>query len=204
MTNLKSQLILEQTLILDEWQTIKMPKIEQEIKKQAGKVVQFKLTGEDYPTEAQINQTTFPEIGKILLPLKVLLKHQVTLQARIENKEIGFWLDTHEELEKNISLLGDINRYPLLAVHVEKFSDGRIFSLGNQLRTKYGYRNTLRAFGDVLRDQLFFLKRSGFNSYLIRQDRDALDAINGLKDFTEPYQGALDVRDPVWKRGKRS
>ena len=92
----------------------------------------------------------------------------------------------------------------LVAVHVDKFSDGRIFSLGNQLRNKHGFKNTLRAFGDVLRDQLFFLKRSGFNSYLIRQDRDPIDALKGLGDFSEPYQGALDIKDPAWKRIKRS
>ena len=204
MTILNSQLIVEQSIVKDEWQTVDVPKINQEVKKQAGKVVLFKLTGEDYPTEEQIIQTVLPSTGKILLPLKVLIRHQENLQGRIENQEIGFWLSTHEELENSVSLLGDINRYPLVAVHVDKFSDGRIFSLGNQLRNKHGFKNTLRAFGDVLRDQLFFLKRSGFNSYLIRQDRDPIDALKGLGDFSEPYQGALDIKDPAWKRIKRS
>ena len=204
MTLLNSQLIVEQSIVKDEWQTVDVPKINQEVKKQAGKVVLFKLTGEDYPTEEQIIHAVLPSTGKILLPLKVLIRHQENLQGRIENQEIGFWLSTHEELENSVSLLGDINRYPLVAVHVDKFSDGRIFSLGNQLRNKHGFKNTLRAFGDVLRDQLFFLKRSGFNSYLIRQDRDPIDALKGLGDFSEPYQGALDIKDPAWKRIKRS
>jgi uncharacterized protein (DUF934 family) len=100
-------------------------------------------------------------------------------------------------------LLQNINQYPLIGVYIEKFSDGRIFSLANQLRTKYRFKNNLRAFGDVLRDQLFFLKRSGFNSYLIRKDRNAKDALKGLSDFSDPYQGALDIKEPVWKRVKR-
>jgi uncharacterized protein (DUF934 family) len=203
MTILNSQLIHEQTIIKDEWQTIELPKITQEVKKQAGKVVLFKLTGEEYPTEEQVNQTIVPESGKILLPLKVLIKYQESLRERIKNQDIGFWFSTHEEIESAIILLGDINQFPLIAVHVEKFSDGRIFSLANQLRTKYEFKNNLRAFGDVLRDQLFFLKRSGFNSYLIRKDRDAKDALKGLSDFSNPYQGALDITDPVWKRIKR-
>ena len=61
----------------------------------------------------------------------------------------------------------------------------------------------MRAFGDVLRDQIFFLKRSGFNSFLIRKDRDAKDAIKSLDDFSDPYQGASDISEPVWKRIKR-
>jgi len=92
----------------------------------------------------------------------------------------------------------------MIAVHVERFADGRIFSIGNLLRTRYGFNNTLRAFGDVLRDQLFFLKRSGFDSYLIRADRSAEDALQGLKDFSQPYQGAVDINQPVWRRVNRS
>jgi uncharacterized protein (DUF934 family) len=203
MTIINSQLINEQTVIKDEWQTIELPKINQEVKKQAGKVVLFKLTGEEYPTEEQVNQTVVPDSGKVLLPLKVLIKHHESLKKRIKNQDVGFWFATHEEIERAILLLGDINQFPLIAVYVEKFSDGRIFSLANQLRTKYRFKNNLRAFGDVLRDQLFFLKRSGFNSYLIRKDRDPNDALKGLSDFSNPYQGAADIKDPVWKRIKR-
>jgi uncharacterized protein (DUF934 family) len=61
----------------------------------------------------------------------------------------------------------------------------------------------MRAFGDVLRDQLFFLKRSGFDSYLIRADRNAEDALQSLKDFSQPYQGAVDDHLPVWRRVNR-
>ena len=203
MTIINSQLIHEKMIIEDEWQTVELPKINQEVKKQAGKVVLFKLTGEEYPTEEQVNQTDVPSSGKVLLPLKVLIKHQEFLKERIKNQDIGFWFATHEEIESQILLLQNINQYPLIAVYIEKFSDGRIFSLANQLRTKYRFKNNLRAFGDVLRDQLFFLKRSGFNSYLIRKDRNAKDALKGLSDFSDPYQGALDIKEPVWKRVKR-
>jgi uncharacterized protein (DUF934 family) len=55
-----------------------------------------------------------------------------------------------------------MNNLPCIAVSTKKFADGRIFSIGNLLRMKYKYKNELRAIGDVLRDQLFFLKRSGF------------------------------------------
>lgn len=203
MTTIKSQLIYDKTIIKDEWLTIELPKINVEVKKQAGKVVLFKLTGEEYPTEEQINKAVFPSSGKILLHLKVLIKHQELLKNRIKNQDIGFWFATHEEIEDSLLLLGDINQFPLIAVNIEKFSDGRIFSRGKQLRIKYGFNKTLRAFGDVLRDQLFFLKRSGFNSYLIRKDRDAIDALKGLNDFSNPYQGALDTINPAWKRIKR-
>jgi uncharacterized protein (DUF934 family) len=122
----------------------------------------------------------------------------------VVNKEIGIWLATHEVLESLATAEPDLNVFPLIAVHVERFADGRIFSLGNLLRTRYGFNNTLRAFGDVLRDQLFFLKRSGFDSYLIRADRNAEEALQSLTDFTQPYQGAVDNTQPVWRRVHRS
>ena len=188
-----SQLIKDKKIVENDWVIAELAKIEEIEKKQAGKVVAFKLSGEDYPTSGQVSKTTFPEKGKILLPLKVFILHQGKLKERIEKDEIGIWLFTHEEIHKFIEKLGDLNKFPLIAINVGKFADGRIFSLGNQLR----------AIGDVLRDQIYFLKRSGFTSYLIRKDRDAKDAIKGLDDFSEPYQGAVDILEPAWKRIKR-
>tara|TARA_B100000767_G_C19749849_1_gene530258 strand:- start:1283 stop:1885 length:603 start_codon:yes stop_codon:yes gene_type:complete len=198
-----SQLIKNKQIVENDWLTVDLAKVEEVVRMQAGKVVAFKLSGEDYPTEEQVSKTIFSGTGKILLPLKVFLLHQDKLKKRITKKEIGIWLSTHEEIDKYIQLIGDLNDFPLIAIHVEKFADGRIFSIGNQLRNKYNFTNELRAIGDILRDQIFFLKRSGFNSYLIRKDRDALDAINGLDDFSEPYQGAVDILEPAWKRNKR-
>ena len=201
--NMKSQLILNNKIVEDDWETIMLPQIAVEVKKQAGKVVMFKLTGDDSPTPEQVNNTKFSASGNIILPMKVFLKHKGQLQTRLKNKEIGIWIDTHEEIESFIEEIKDINAFPILAIRVGKFADGRIFSLGSQLRTKFKYKNILRAFGDVLRDQLFFLKRTGFDSYLIREDRNANDALNALKDFTLPYQGAINDPMPAWKKVNR-
>ena len=200
---MRSQLIKGRNIVKDDWITAELAKAEQIVRMQAGRVVAFKLSGEDYPTNEQVSKTIFPDTGKVLLPLKVFILHQEKLRGRLANEEIGIWFSTHEEIHKFIGAIGDLNNFPLIAIHVEKFADGRIFSIGNQLRNKYNFKNELRAFGDVLRDQIFFLKRSGFNSYLIRKDRDAEDATKGLNDFSDPYQGASDILEPVWKRIKR-
>lgn len=188
----------------DAWTIVQLPASQAEERKQAGKVVLFKLTGEQTVTEAQISETTIPTTGKIIVPLSVFIARKNALVSRINAGEIGIWLDTHETLESLISAVDDINKCPIIAVHVERFADGRIFSLGTLLRTRYGFKNELRAFGDVLRDQLFFLKRSGFNSFLIRADRSAADAITSLNDFSQPYQGAVDESLPVFKRYNRT
>ena len=200
---MKSQLILNNRIVEDDWETIMLPKIDVEVKKQAGKVVMFKLTGDNSPTPEQVDKTKFSNSGNVILPMKVFLKHKIQLQTRLKNKEIGIWIDTHEEIESFIEEIEDINAFPIFAIRVGKFADGRIFSIGSQLRTKFKYKNILRAFGDVLRDQLFFLKRTGFDSYLIREDRNANDALNALKDFTLPYQGSINDPMPAWKKVNR-
>jgi uncharacterized protein (DUF934 family) len=200
---MKSQLILNNRIVEDDWETIMLPKIDVEVKKQAGKVVMFKLTGDNSPTPEQVDKTKFSNSGNVILPMKVFLKHKIQLQTRLKNKEIGIWIDTHEEIESFIEEIEDINAFPIFAIRLGKFADGRIFSIGSQLRTKFKYKNILRAFGDVLRDQLFFLKRTGFDSYLIREDSNANDALNALKDFTLPYQGSINDPMPAWKKVNR-
>ena len=200
---LNSQLILNQSISPDEWTFVPLPSGNEEVKKQAGKVVLFKLTGEWLPTELQIDETVITQAGKIILPLSVYLKNRDALQARLKNNEIALWLATHETLDALLVSEKDINVFPLIAVFVERFQDGRIFTLGNLLRTRYQFKNTLRAFGDVLQDQLFYLKRSGFDSYLIKTGKDVHEALKALQSFSDPYQGAVDIKEPVWKRKVR-
>lgn len=198
-----SNLIVNNAIADDEWTLVNLPAGQVEERKQAGKVVLFKLTGEKTTTEEQVANTIIPTTGKVIVPLSVFVARKAELQARINAAEVGVWLATHEVLETLTENQADLNSMPVIAVYVERFPDGRIFSLGTLLRTRYGFKNELRAFGDVLRDQLFFLKRSGFSSYLIRADRSAEDAIASLQDFSKPYQGAVDEANPVFRRYNR-
>ena len=191
------------SIIDDPWTIVQLPASQLEERKQAGKVVLFKLTGEKTVTDAQIATTVIPATGNIIVPLSVFIARKSELESRIQQGSAGIWLATHEALEDLISNIADINVLPVIAVHVERFADGRIFSLGTLLRTRYGFKNELRAFGDVLKDQLFFLKRAGFTSYQIRADRSASDALTSLNDFSQPYQGAVDEPRPVFARYNR-
>ena len=199
-----SNLIKDNAIAADEWTRVSPPSLgEETVRKQAGKVVLFKLTGEETFTAEQIAATQIPATGKLLVPFTVWRANQDALASRLSKGEVGLLIATHEAIEEVIAEVKDINAFALIAVYVERFADGRIFSIGNLLRTRYGFKHDLRAVGDVLRDQLFFLKRSGFNSYLIRADRSAEEALASLKDFSEPYQGAVDNTQPAWRRVSR-
>ena len=192
------------SIVENEWTCVNLPASQAEQRVQAGKVVLFKLTGDKSVTDEQIATTVIFATGKVIVPLSVFIARKDALVSRINAGEIGVWLDTHEVLEHLVENQTDLNALPIIAIHVERFADGRIFSLGTLLRTRYGYKNELRAFGDVLKDQLFFLKRSGFTSFLIRADRSATDAMTSLHDFSQPYQGAVDESQPVFKRYHRT
>ena len=199
-----SNLIKDNAIAADEWTRVSPPSLgEETVRKQAGKVVLFKLTGEETFTAEQIAATQIPATGKVLVPFTVWRANQDALASRLSKGEVGLLIATHEAIEEVIAEVKDINAFALIAVYVERFADGRIFSIGNLLRTRYDFKHDLRAVGDVLRDQLFFLKRSGFNSYLIRADRSAEEALASLKDFSEPYQGAVDNTQPAWRRVSR-
>jgi uncharacterized protein (DUF934 family) len=198
-----SNLIRNNAIVPDEWTVVNLPVVEEAVRKQAGKVVLFKLTGEQSATLEQIADTQIPATGKVIVPLTVWLARKSELSARQAKGEVGVWLAPHETVETLTNVESNLNQFPIIGIYHERHGDGRPFSMAFLLRTRYGYANELRVFGDVLRDQLFFYKRCGFNSFLIRADRSAEDALASLKDFSMPYQGAVDEKLPVWRRVNR-
>jgi uncharacterized protein (DUF934 family) len=187
----------------DNWQFVRLPAIEEEVKKQAGKVVQFKLTNAESATAAQIAGTEVPA-GKVVLPLSVWLARKAEFAGRVAAGEVGVWLETYELVETLAQSEPDLNVFPIIGVFIERHPDGRAYSTASLLRTRYGFKNELRAFGDVLRDQLFFLLRCGFSAFVVRADRSTEEAVSAFKDFTEPYQGAVVVDQPLWRRHARN
>jgi uncharacterized protein (DUF934 family) len=199
-----SNLIKNNFIVEDEWTLIALPApAEEAVRKQAGKVVIFKVTGEPAATPEQIAGTQVPPTGKVILPLSVWRARKDEFAERLAKGEIGVWMDSFEILEDLVSSVDDINSLPLIAVNFPRFVDGRGFSIASLLRTRYGYKNELRSIGDVLRDQLYFMKRCGFDAFKIRADRSAEEALASLRDFSEPYQGAVDNPLPVWRRHAR-
>jgi uncharacterized protein (DUF934 family) len=195
-----SKLIVDNAVVSDDWTLVTLPVIEEEVRKQAGKVVIFKITGEAAATAEQIAGTVIPESGKVIIPLTVWQARKTELEPRLKAGELGIWLESFELVEDLIASIADINLLPVIAINFPRFIDGRGYSLATLLRTRYGFHNQLRSIGDVLRDQLFYMRRCGFNAYAIRADRSAADALASLRDFSQPYQGAVNIAQPVWRR----
>ena len=126
---------------------------------------------------------------------------------------LDYWRDNRERLSRHkgkiaVCLNGDDNledisdsleQFELIALEFPKFTDGRSYSHARLLRDRCGYRGEIRAVGDVLRDQLFFMQRCGIDSFHLREDKNPDDALKGLSDFTVKYQTAADGVLPVYK-----
>lgn len=135
--------------------------------------------------------------GKTIVPLTVWQAQHAALKAR---SDIGVWIASHERPEV---LKDDVATLPVIAVDFPKFADGRGYSIAYNLRTRLGYKGELRAIGDVLRDQMFYMQRVGFNSFATRPDRNIHDALKSLSDFSEKYQASVDENLPLFKRRMR-
>ena len=82
----------------------------------------------------------------------------------------------------------------LIALHFPKFRDGRAYSQARLLRETLGFRGTLRATGDILRDQLHFLVRAGFDSFEVKKVADAEAFALTARRYSVFYQPTGDGR----------
>ena len=132
--------------------------------------------------------------GQVIIPLDLWLAQRDQLSAR---SDIGVWLESDQVAEQ---LGADAAKLPLIAINFPTFMDGRGFSTGRLLRERFGFTGELRAIGNYMRDQLFYLKRCGFNAFDCNEDMDAEAALASLSDFSESYQAAVDQPIPLYRR----
>jgi len=132
--------------------------------------------------------------GEVIVPLCVWTAQRDQLSQR---NDIGVWLDSDQNAEE---LGDDAAGLPLIAVNFPGFMDGRGFSLGRLLRERFGFTGELRAIGNFMRDQLYYLKRCGFNAFDCNDEINQEAALASLSDFTESYQAAADQPVPLYRR----
>ncbi len=129
-----------------------------------------------------------------LLPLEMALLQAERVRSAAR---IGIWLAPHDDPAQAVPLLAHV---ALVGVLFPKFTDGRGYSTAVLLRTRYNWRGELRALGDVLQDQLFALRRVGFDSFALRADRDPAAALQAFAPFSGAYQGSVDNPLPHFRR----
>lgn len=96
-------------------------------------------------------------------------------------------------------LLPHLGRIQLIEVNFPVFGDGRGYSAARVLR-EAGYAGELRAVGDVLVDQIAYMRRCGFDAFAPDHPLNPADAEAAFGRFGEVYQPTTDGRAPIWAK----
>lgn len=131
----------------------------------------------------------------IIVPLKFWNNHRAELDDYLG--EATIWLDSHENVN---DIPGPLEKFPLIALNFPIFSDGRSYTNARELREQLGYKGEIRAVGDVLRDQLFYMHRCGFDAFALRHDQDPDLCLKAFEDFKTGYQSSVDQPLPLFRR----
>jgi uncharacterized protein (DUF934 family) len=131
----------------------------------------------------------------LIVPLAFWLEHRQELKQR--SGKTAVWLESNE---LPAALGEDLHSFALIALNFPVFSDGRAYSSARELRSNFMFKGELRAIGDVLRDQLFYMARCGFDAFVLREDQDIDSALAAFADFQEGYQVSVDKPQPLFRR----
>jgi len=135
------------------------------------------IVSDDWQLIRDVNFSDLPKSGKIIVPLALWLEFKAQLILR---QNCGVWLAAGEEVSQ---ISEDLTYLDLIALDFPQFSDGRHYSSAAILRQVYAFKGEIRAIGDVLKDQLQAMSRVGFNSFMVRSDKDLNDALQGLNSL---------------------
>ena len=133
-----------------------------------------------------------PLHGPVILSVDRWLADRESLVHR--NGEIGVRLRNDQSLE---DIAEDLYRFGMVALEFPAFKDGRAYTQARLLRDRYRFDGEVRAFGDVLRDQLMFMQRCGIDAFEVRKQGDAEAFEAAVNEISVFYQPATDARQPV-------
>lgn len=163
------------------------------------KLIKNGALAENYWTILKL--ATGPEVLKaapgksFIVPLKFWQNYREEIADY--NGNIALWLDSDESVEQ---IAGELPGMSLVALNFPVFSDGRSYSNARELRQRYDFKGEIRAIGDVLRDQLYYMSRCGFDAFELRQDQDPEVCLQAFSDFKTGYQASITEPDPLFRR----
>ena len=148
-----------------------------------------------------VKEASDPEIlhvtqdRNLIVPIKFWNMYKLEIEDYLGN--ITIWLNSDEFLDE---IKEELNTFSLIALNFPVFSDGRPYTIARELRQSGRFSGEIRAVGDVLRDQIFYMSQCGFDSFLLRHDQDPDSCIEALDDFKANYQSTVLEENPLFRR----
>jgi uncharacterized protein (DUF934 family) len=135
-----------------------------------------------------------PATGKPIVTLARYVKAARELHERYA--ALGVQLAS----DKLPSDIPQISFLALIAIEFPRFTDGRGYSVARMLRQRHGFTGELRAVGWVLRDNLFYMERCGFDAFELQPGKPLESALQAFGEFSTTYQAAADDKRPLYRR----
>lgn len=153
------------------------------------------------PTETWISvdaEAALPAEGNVRVALSRWVADATSLRSREGSVSVVVMPD-----DDVLALEGTLEGVSHVAIAFPKFTDGRGYSSARLLRDRLGYTGELRAIGDVLPDQVFFMRRVGFDAFELAEGKSPDTALAQLQEFSIRYQAAADTDQPLFRRVQR-
>jgi uncharacterized protein (DUF934 family) len=96
-----------------------------------------------------------------IVSLKRWRAERPTLAER--NAPLGLVIEPGSEW---LDIAADLPRFPVIAVTITKYADGRAFSIARLLRERDGYKGEIRAVGPYIIDQVPYMMRVGIDAFV--------------------------------------
>ena len=134
-----------------------------------------------------------PADAPVIVTLKRWQAEREMLIGR--NAPVGVRVPNNQDVAP---LAADLDRIGVIVLEFPIFKDGRAYSQARLLRERYGYKGELRASGQVLRDQLLFMHRCGFDAFELAKGDPVAAWKAAIDEFSVFYQPPTrDGRTPV-------
>jgi len=138
---------------------------------------------------------SIPTVGDVIVSLARFQSEGEDLLA--QGRRVGVFLAPDEAPEV---LAYDLPRISVIALIFPKFRDGRPYSTAHILRETLKFSGELRAVGDVLLEQVFFMTRCGFDAFAPADGSQAEDIAVAARRYRHVYQRAADAMEPAFVR----
>jgi uncharacterized protein (DUF934 family) len=125
---------------------------------------------------------TIPNNGSITLPLDRWIAEQQQISERTD--PVGVRLLPDSNLAETGNHLAELQ---LIVIEFPVLADGRVFSFVRLLR-RNGYQGEIRAIGNFVTDQMYYLQRVGVDSFELPDSVSEQTIEETLNRFSVSYQ----------------
>jgi uncharacterized protein (DUF934 family) len=161
-------------------------------------LIKDKRVVDNDPWIAVADDQPIPATGDVLISWQRFDRCDIEPETR--DGRVGLRIAPEDDLLQVITHLPKVS---LVAIDFPKFGDGRGYTKARLLRERYQYKGELRAVGEVLADQLFYMLRCGFDSFQLAAGKDTQAALRAFETFSVKYPAATDEPRPLYVRAHR-